>query len=210
MTVTNNATIEWSWGTQFVFAATCDADGTITGDTNGWYDQETALQVTAAPAVYYHFLTWTGTVNSASNPLTLILTEPYLVEAVFAENLTAHGAPEWWLAQYGWTNAFDAAETNDADHDGMLTWQEWVAGTDPTNSSSVLSVTNLFAVDSGFVLHWPGVSNRIYGVDRTTNLIPPTFESIATNLAATPPVNVYTDQAPDTDNVFYRITVGKP
>jgi hypothetical protein len=125
----------------------------------------------------------------------------------FSPLLATNGTPKWWLAQFGWTNNFNAAETSDADYDGMLTWQEWIAGTDPIDRWSVLSVTNLRPSASGFVLHWFSVSNRLYGVDRTTNLIMPGFEGIATNLPAMPPVNVYTDQAPGIEKAFYRIKV---
>jgi hypothetical protein len=114
------------------------------------------------------------------------------------------------LAQYGWTNDFNVAETNDADGDRLLTWQEWVAGTDPTNPLSVLAVTNLTWGGSGVVLRWVSASNRIYAVERTTNLTTASFAGILTNLAATPPVNVHTDQVPVPDKAFYRINVSKP
>ena len=89
----------------------------------------------------------------------------------------------------------------------MLTWKEWIAGTDPTNRWSVLSVTNLIPWGSGFVLYWPSVSNRIYGVDRATNLVLSGFDVIATNIPATPPINVHTDQVPGVGKAFYRIDV---
>lgn len=96
----------------------------------------------------------------------------------------------------------------DTDGDGMTDGSELTAGTNPTNAFSVLSVTNPLLDPAVFVLQWPSVSNRIYGVDRATNLI--LFEVLATNLPATPPVNVHTDQVPGIDKAFYRINVEKP
>jgi hypothetical protein len=134
--------------------------------------------------------------------------------AVFAEVLAAKNTPEWWLAHYGLTNDlwdFDAAETNDSDGDGMPAWQEHIAGTDPTNRASLLAVTNFPSLNaSTFVIAWPSVSNRVYEVDRATNLVSPGFESIASNIPASPPLNVHTDILQDVDKTFYRITVEKP
>jgi len=54
----------------------------------------------------------------------------------FAENRTTTGTPEWWLAQSGWTNDFEAAAMADPDGDSFPNWKEYVAGTDPTNPTA--------------------------------------------------------------------------
>jgi hypothetical protein len=188
--------------------------GVLSGDPSGWYatGATAAFTVTATADPYYYFVRWSGDAQGGSNVLTTALTmdQPHAFAAVFAECLAANGTPEWWLAQLGWTNNFSAAETNDADHDGLRNWEEWIAGTDPTNRWSVLSVTDLFQTDSGFVLRWPSVSNRVYAVVRATNLLVPPHVVIATNLPAMLPVNVYTDQVPAIGTAFYRIVVEKP
>ena len=68
--------------------------------------------------------------------------------SLVATLLATNGVPKAWLADYGWTNNFDAAATNDADGDHVATWEEYYAGTDPTNDSSFfqcleISKTNL-------------------------------------------------------------------
>ncbi|MEI8122440.1 MAG: DUF2341 domain-containing protein [bacterium] len=216
LTLTNDTTLTWSWATNYWLATTNVGPGLV-WPASGWQVCGSNVVLIATPQVYYHFGQWMGPGTNfiASGDLnastvTVIVQSATSITGLFAENLAANGTPEWWLAQYGWTNNFNAAETNDADHDGMLNWQEWIAGTDPTNRSSVLSVTSLFPEGSGFVLHWTSVSNRFYGVDRATNLILPSFDVIATNLPAAPPVNVYTDQVPGIGKAFYRISVGKP
>ena len=210
LTLTNNAVLTWRWITNVNLTCSAGANGSISGACNEWYQLGGSVTVTANPANYYRFVAWMGTVNSTSNPLSLTMNQSHFVVAQFAVNLAAKSTPTWWLAQYGWTNNFDAAETNDADHDGSLNWQEYIAGTDPTNRLSVLCVTNLRRSESEFVLYWPSASNRTYGVDRATNLVVSGFSAIATNLLATPPTNVYTDQVPVIGKAFYRINVEKP
>jgi hypothetical protein len=206
LTLTNNATLTWIWTTNYWITLSNSGPGTVSF-TNGWLAASLRTNVTAQSSNYYHFVTWTGTVNSVSNPLSLTINQAHALTALFVQNLATNGTPEWWLAQYGWTNNFNVAETNDADGDRLLTWQEWVAGTDPTHPLSVLAVTNLTWGGSGVVLRWVSASNRIYAVERTTNLTPASFAGILTNLAATPPVNVHTDQVPVPDKAFYRINV---
>jgi len=58
------------------------------------------------------------------------------VHAVFAENLTDNGTPEWWLAENGWTQQFERAALADADEDGLAAWREYVAGTNPNDADS--------------------------------------------------------------------------
>ncbi len=61
------------------------------------------------------------------------LTTNHTLTASFTALLAARGTPQWWLAQYGWTNDFTGAELGDQDGDGVATWREFLAGTNPTN-----------------------------------------------------------------------------
>jgi len=213
MTITNPAILTWQWKTQYWMDVSRSGAGDV-NPSSDWVDRGTSTNATALPGDYYRFETWTGTIHSVSNPLPVIMNQAQVIKAVFAEKLAAKNTPEWWLAQYGLTNDlydFAAAETNDSDRDGMPAWQEHIAGTDPTNHASFLAVTNLPSPDaSTFVIAWPSVSNRIYGVDRATNLLSPGFESISSNIPASPPMNVHTDILPGVDQSFYRVTVEKP
>ena len=84
-----------------------------------------------------------------------------------------------------------------------------MAGTDPTNAASVLAIAALSRGGlSDFVVVWPSVSNRIYAVERGTDLMASDFAVISSNIAATPPMNVYTDTvAFPSDKAFYRIRI---
>ncbi len=53
-------------------------------------------------------------------------------EAILATN----SVPTWWLAQFGWTNNCDAAALADTDGDSLAAWEEYFAGTSPTNPNT--------------------------------------------------------------------------
>ena len=67
------------------------------------------------------------------------------------------GTPEYWLAAHGLTNgSFAAAELLDHDGDGLATWEEYIADTDPTNSQSVLAFSSITTDNEGLRLTWAG------------------------------------------------------
>lgn len=69
------------------------------------------------------------------------------------------------------------------------------------------------AATNRIVITWPSISNRLYDVLRTTNLMAGThaFVTIASNLPATPSVNVYTDTVQSAGAVgVYRINAKQP
>lgn len=130
-----------------------------------------------------------------------------LVEVVFAAATAAQGTPLWWLAERGITNEFDLAETADPDEDGMSTWREYLANTDPTNGQSLLQfeLVQPDPDEGATVLTWQSASNRAYSIWRSVRLPDGFAEPVATNLTATPPVNVYTAAVEGLPNAFFRI-----
>ena len=93
--------------------------------------------------------------------------------ANFAENLAPLGTPEVWLAQYGLTNATPAAEElTDTDIDGLLAWQEYVAGSVPTNHESVFRTLITMNNSLPRVTWAPDLgAARIYSVIGKTSLL---------------------------------------
>jgi hypothetical protein len=87
--------------------------------------------------------------------------------------VTGNGTPHRWLNEYNLVAGgdYEAADLLDADGDGLLNWQEYVAGTDPTNSGSVLRLTGVASVDNGWVFDWQSVSGKTYNVLFKTNLL---------------------------------------
>jgi len=116
-----------------------------------------------------------------------------------------------WLATYNLPSD-GSVDYVDSDGDGMNNWQEYLAGTDPTNSNSVFRVTSGATVSGeGFILRWPSISNRFYDLSRATNLLMGTnsFSILpsASNMPTTPTVNSYTDAVQGVGPYFYRIDV---
>ena len=113
--------------------------------------------------------------------------------------------PEW-LAGHGLATD-GSADFGDPDSDGLSTRQEWVAGTDPTNSTSALRFcgpTN--EVPPGASITWPSVSGRLYTVLRSLDLSSEPFVPVAEHLPGTGGIMIYTDPA-EPPQAAYRIEV---
>ncbi len=116
-----------------------------------------------------------------------------------------------WLASYGLPSD-GSADYADSDDDGMNNWQEYLAGTNPTNAASVFKITSGNVISGRqFVLRWLSVSNRLYDVMRSTNLAAGAGAFVAlpgaTNLTGTPPQNTWTDSVSRSwAPTFYRLT----
>ena len=113
-----------------------------------------------------------------------------------------------WLYQHGLLTD-GSADSADPDRDGLNNWQEWVAGTDPTNAVSVLRVAPLTGSVSGMVVSWLSATNHIYSVERSTNLgAHPPFQVLATGIPGQAGTTTFTDtNAPAPGPVFYRVSV---
>lgn len=115
-----------------------------------------------------------------------------------------------WLASYGLPSN-GSADYLDSDSDGRNNWQEYLAGTSPTNISSVFRIISGRMISSTqFVLRWSSVSNRLYDVTRASNVVAGTFvpRPGATNLTGTPPENTWTDSVSRASPPgFYRVSV---
>lgn len=158
--------VVWS----LVAGANHPAGGSVT-PTGGVFSAGTAVPITALPAPYYHFEAWTGSLYSTLNPVTLVMTSDLQVVALFAEDVFTNGTPATWLAAHG-LPVGDGGALSDTDADGMAAWEEWTAGTVPTNPASRLAIQNAFRQDSQFVFFWSPVSGRTYAVYHATNLPP--------------------------------------
>jgi hypothetical protein len=181
-----------------------EGQGTLTADSPLFLFAPTnSPSVTAAADTYYHVaelkaeggasLDWITNAAQVAVSFTDLRADT-TVTAMFAENLAARGTPEWWLAAFGWTNTFDEAEGVDADGDGFAAWQEWLAGTDPTNAASALRFISL----KDGLLSWVGGTARRQQLETAPAVTgawtavrsfePPTP---VTNTAAVPPSGFY-------------------
>ncbi len=131
--------------------------------------------------------------------------------AAFAVNLWIDsdndGMPDSWETANG-LNPMDPADALlDNDHDGLNNLVEYRAGTNPNDLNSYLVIESIAAAAGGggwAQLTWGSVSNRLYSVERSSDLL--NFTAIAERILATPPVNTYLDTtATNAPGAFYRI-----
>jgi hypothetical protein len=119
------------------------------------------------------------------------------------------GIPDSWrLLWFGTvSNAISAADA-DPDGDGASNWQEYVAGTDPLDSTSIFQILPGSSVaQSSFTLQWSSVVNKNYTVQSSPSLSPGNW----TTLAGSIPGNGQPVQWQDTNATgqaqFYRVLV---
>ncbi|MGD0744464.1 MAG: hypothetical protein ABSA45_04835 [Verrucomicrobiota bacterium] len=97
----------------------------------------------------------------------------------------------------------------DRDNDGLTDGRELLAGTCPTDGQDVFKIINATRIASGaLVVQWTSASNRLYTLQRGTNILDTaSFTCLLTNIAATPPSNTGTDSLPAGETLFYRVGV---
>ena len=112
------------------------------------------------------------------------------------------GLPNWWETLF-FSNTTTAARFGDPDGDRHDNFEEFRAGTNPTDRQSVFAITEVQPGPPSIV-RWSSVGTRTYslwrvGVDSLT------LESVASNLVATPPLNSFTNVAPAAGGL-YRVS----
>jgi len=117
------------------------------------------------------------------------------------------GLPDFWETQNGLspTNStgLDGA-SGDPDGDGFTNQQEYLAGTDAQDSTSLLKITEL--AGAGRVITWNSIPGRNYQVFATTN-VNAAFTLRSGSLTAFSSPMRFTNPAPVRPREFYRVLI---
>lgn len=101
------------------------------------------------------------------------------------------------------------SQTDDADGDGRTNYEEYLAGTDPKNANSRLTVKTFAPLPGGgLTLTWDTVTGKTYSVERSTSLSPNQWTVLQPNVQGDGTIKSYSDTNPGTaTRLFYRIAV---
>lgn len=109
--------------------------------------------------------------------------------------------PDDWERRY--FGGLDVRAVEDADLDGQVNEEEYIAGTDPTNAASFFAINAINAAPEA-VIEWQSVDGRVYKVFRAPSLTN-TFEALET---VDYPAGSYTDALHNAENSgFYKVEV---
>ncbi len=125
-----------------------------------------------------------------------------LINIVTLADTDADGIPDEWENTYGFNPTGGGDRNADADLDGASNFEEYIAGTNPTNNASFLQV-QLTAAASPTIITFGAISNRTYTIQYRDHLNQPW--SRLTDVLARPVNAVETILDPAwTTNRFYR------
>ena len=105
----------------------------------------------------------------------------HVIQANYLADLSANNTPKWWLyqANTNWATNFDAAALGDQDGDGVPTWAEYIAGTNPNDAASVFAL-HMGLTNAQPIVSFPTIAataqlqkQRYYALESSTNLASP-------------------------------------
>jgi hypothetical protein len=116
---------------------------------------------------------------------------------------------DWKKKFFGSVDSPDADPNADPDHDGSPNWQEFLAGTDPTDANSHLHLNPPQArVQNGkkhLALNWLSAPGKKYVIETTTDLGQGKWNVISSGLAGDGNVQQFIDANTLQGTQYYRV-----
>ena len=114
------------------------------------------------------------------------------------------GLPDSWESQY--FGNLSQTDSGDPDGDGFGNLQEFLAGTDPTDSSSALRITSITLNEPDVIISFTTCANRFYELQANDDLTTPNWSTVVTDIPGTGGIVSITDlDGAGFPNRFYRI-----
>ena len=173
----------------------------VTDSTNCFFTLRNVQASQGGPNVTYRVIITNAALTTISVNATFNLT--------VLPDSDGDGLPDTWETAMGMNPNSNADRDLDSDGDGMTNWQEYVAGTDPTNPLSYLKIDRL---DLGTAaIEFMAVSNRTYSVEYRDSL----GEGVWSKLTDVPArssdhLQQVIDPAPGTNRFYRLLTPRKP
>ena len=117
------------------------------------------------------------------------------------------GMPDAFELAYGLNPRLAGDASGDLDGDGVSNYQEYLAGTNPTNAASFLKLTSDgLAPDGSIILRFTAVSNRSYSILSKPTINAGTWLSIS-NILGVPAdrIVIITNSVPGGGQRYYRL-----
>lgn len=133
----------------------------------GTYAAGQNVELTATASNYWQFAGWSGDLGGTTNPVTITMDADKTITAAFTAILATNETPLWWLAEHSLPTD-DTGAVSDNDTDGHQAWQEYIAGTLPTEATSIFRVVSVRLPSGGTALDWTTATGRVYRVGWST------------------------------------------
>lgn len=131
-----------------------------------------------------------------------------VVVGALAPEFAEVASDEWKSTFFGSVDDARADATVDADQDGATNSAEYVAGTDPTNANSRPDLDIYRRTgDGAFVVRWATVPGRTYILERSFELVRPSWDAVVAGYRGDGRVAEQIDGATDHRTRFYRLRI---
>ncbi|WP_035606421.1 SUMF1/EgtB/PvdO family nonheme iron enzyme [Haloferula sp. BvORR071] len=179
LVLNSDAMLTWSWSPEVRLTLGSGLEGVILPmDAAGWKPLGSQVTLEARPAGKFLFARWRGDVpaDATSPQIVLTMDQPRTVTADLSPQVTAAGTPYWWLDAHGLVSGGDyaAADFRDADGDGQIARDEFVAGMDDRDPARRFYIEQSKLLPGPFFqLSWQSETGRNYVVRSSPDLTTP-------------------------------------